>query len=91
MISVTHSFLKTDLKSQDRISKRGVNWVLKIFLRKMPKLKLYAQIIQKGQILKCMLIINNKCKESKDREKQIQEFVIEVRLIAYVPALSMMT
>ena len=62
----------------------------------MPKLKLYAQIMQKDKFLKCMLMINNKCKdnkykESRDREKQIQEFVIEVRVIAYVPLLSTMT
>ena len=62
----------------------------------MPKLKLYAQIMQMTKLFKCMLMINNKCndntyKESKDREKQTQEFIIEVQQITYVSALSTMT
>ena len=62
----------------------------------MPKLKLYAQIMQMDKFFKYMLMINNKCKdnkykESRDREKQTQEFVIEVRLIAYVSTLSRTT
>ena len=61
-----------------------MNWVFKIFLSKIPKLKLYAQIMQMDKLFKCMLMINNKCndnryKKSRDREKQTQEFVIEVR------------
>ena len=59
-----------------------MNWVLKIFLSKMPKLKLYAQIMQMNKFFKCMLMIDNKYKESMDREKRTQKFVIEVWLIA---------
>ena len=44
-----------------------------------------------NKLFKCMLMIDNKYKESRDREKQTQEFVIDVRLIAYVPALSTTT
>ena len=59
----------------------------------MPKLKLYTKIIQMNKFFKCMLMIDNNCKdnkrkESRDKRKQTQEFVIEFRLIAYVPALS---
>ena len=73
-----------------------MNWVLKIFLSKMPKLKLYAQNMIMNKFFKCVLMIdnkckNNKCKESRDREKQTQKFVIDVRLIVYVSALNTMT
>ena len=49
-----------------------------------------------NKFFKCMLMKDNKCKdnkykESRDKENQTQEFVIEVRLIAYVPALSTTT
>ena len=62
----------------------------------MPKLKLCAQIMEMNKFFNCMLMINNKCndnkyKESRNREKQTQEFVIEVRLIAYIAALSKTT
>ena len=48
--------------------KRGVNWVLKMFLNKISKFKLYAQVMQMNKFFRCMLMIDNKYKESKDRE-----------------------
>ena len=71
--------------------REGVNWVLKVFLSKMTKLKFYAQNMQMDKFFKCMLMIYNKYKKGRDREKQTQEFVIEVRLIVYIPALSATT
>ena len=47
-------------KSQNRIPNRGVNWVLKIFLSKISKLKLYAQIMSLTKFYMYMLMINNK-------------------------------
>ena len=47
--------------------------------------------MQMDKFFNCMLMINNKYKESRDNEKQTQKFTIEVQLIAYVPALSTTT
>ena len=39
----------------------------------MPKLKLYAQIMQINKFFKCMLMIDSKCKDNKYQESRDRE------------------
>ena len=50
-----------------------MNWVLKIFLSKIPKLKLYAQIKPINKFCVCMLMIDNKYKDNKYKENRDKE------------------